>query len=115
MGRLNYEDADVFRPDRWIPFRKPSAYAFPVFQAGPRICLGMNMAIFEVKLIMISLLRDFSVSLTEGSHLAQSQSQPQSQSEEGGEEEKEKTKNPMYSMGTTLSVKGPFGVVFTPR
>ena len=78
------------------------------------------MAIFEVKLIMISLLRDFSVSLTEGSHLAQSQSQPQSQSEEGGEEEKEKTKkkkvsSPMYSMGTTLSVKGPFGVVFTPR
>ena len=45
MGRNEsvYADADQFKPERWIPFKLPNPYDFPVFQAGPRICLGMNM------------------------------------------------------------------------
>jgi cytochrome P450 len=32
----------VLRPERWND-HTPSAFEFPVFQAGPRICLGVNM------------------------------------------------------------------------
>ena len=35
-----YKDPLVFRPERWIPFEQPPPHEFPVFQAGPRICLG---------------------------------------------------------------------------
>ncbi|XP_020255567.1 cytochrome P450 704C1-like [Asparagus officinalis] len=45
MGRLTYlwgEDAEVFRPDRWIDangyFQPESPFKFTAFQAGPRIC-----------------------------------------------------------------------------
>ena len=35
----------ALRPERWIEMKSPpTAYEFPVFQAGPRICLGLNMA-----------------------------------------------------------------------
>lgn len=56
MGRSKNiwgEDADDFRPDRWLvrgengelpTVRTVSAYAFPVFNAGPRSCLGKRMA-----------------------------------------------------------------------
>ncbi|TPX30809.1 hypothetical protein SmJEL517_g05711 [Synchytrium microbalum] len=41
-------DAGTFRPERWIDqdglLIKPNQFAFPHFNAGPRICLGMNMA-----------------------------------------------------------------------
>ena len=56
MGRsknLWGEDADTFRPERWLisseegerSTQKPmSAFAFPVFNGGPRACLGKKMA-----------------------------------------------------------------------
>ena len=39
--------------------RNPSAYEFPVFQAGPRVCLGMNMAVLEAKLCIVHLISQF--------------------------------------------------------
>merc|ERR1712217_849873 len=39
-----WEDADKFIPHRWIPFKQPSLFELPIFQAGPRVCLGMQMA-----------------------------------------------------------------------
>jgi fatty acid omega-hydroxylase len=50
-------------PTRWVGHRKPSPYEFPVFQAGPRICLGMNMAYFEVKVLLVMLLQKFTFAL----------------------------------------------------
>jgi len=39
-------DAMEFKPERWIDesgrIRNESAFKFPVFNAGPRICLGMD-------------------------------------------------------------------------
>ena len=45
MGRdpERYPEPLHFRPERWIPFNAPPQHEFPVFQAGPRICLGMDM------------------------------------------------------------------------
>jgi cytochrome P450 len=62
MGRdaQVYPEPEMVRPERWIPFKEPSPFEFPVFQAGPRICLGQNMAIFEAKIIAAMLLREFS-------------------------------------------------------
>ncbi|CAM1501877.1 Fc.00g038610.m01.CDS01 [Cosmosporella sp. VM-42] len=41
-------DADEFRPERWLDddgaVMKRSAAEFPVFNGGPRLCLGKNMA-----------------------------------------------------------------------
>eukprot|EP00928_Gymnodinium_smaydae_P058217 TRINITY_DN41438_c0_g1_i1.p1 TRINITY_DN41438_c0_g1~~TRINITY_DN41438_c0_g1_i1.p1 ORF type:complete len:552 (-),score=98.61 TRINITY_DN41438_c0_g1_i1:37-1692(-) len=60
-----YVDPEQVKPERWIPFKEPSPFEFPVFQAGPRICLGMNMAIFEAKIAAAMLLREYSFSISE--------------------------------------------------
>ena len=41
----------------------PSPAEFPVFQAGPRVCLGMDMAIFEAKLAACALLQRYNFEL----------------------------------------------------
>ncbi|CAK9005261.1 Cytochrome P450 704C1 (Cytochrome P450 CYPD) [Durusdinium trenchii] len=59
MGRdeERYPEALAFRPERWIPFTPPPQHEFPVFQAGPRVCLGQDMALFEAKTCAVELLR----------------------------------------------------------
>ncbi|KAJ9445204.1 Cytochrome P450 704C1 [Diplonema papillatum] len=53
------DDADEFRPERWIPFKQPSPYEFPQFKAGPRICLGKDMALYEASIVTIIVLQSF--------------------------------------------------------
>jgi len=63
MGRLTSlwgEDAAEFRPERWLnaetgAFERCSQYKYPVFNAGFRLCLGMDMALLEIK-AMLSLM-----------------------------------------------------------
>lgn len=38
------EDADHFRPERWLSQQNRSAAEFPVFNGGSRLCLGKKMA-----------------------------------------------------------------------
>lgn len=68
MGRdpQRYPNPEVVQPERWIPFTEPSPYEFPVFQAGPRTCLGVNMAIFEAKIVASMLLREYTFVLAPG-------------------------------------------------
>merc|ERR1712224_264947 len=47
-----YPEPEVFRPERWIPFKQPSPWEFPVFKGGPRLCLGMNMALVEASVVI---------------------------------------------------------------
>merc|ERR1719183_2641075 len=73
MGRLEElwgPHAEVFRPERWIPFSQPSLFKFPVFQAGPRICLGMNMAFLEAKITTVQLVQHFEVELVRDTPVA---------------------------------------------
>ncbi|GMF30300.1 unnamed protein product [Phytophthora fragariaefolia] len=70
MGRNNAmwgDDPLKFRPERWLAMEKrPSAYEFPVFQAGPRICPGMNLAILEAKFFLATTLDRFHVAIAPG-------------------------------------------------
>ncbi|TPX31368.1 hypothetical protein SmJEL517_g05294 [Synchytrium microbalum] len=60
-------DAAEFRPERWFDSNggiiNPNSFAFPHFNAGPRICLGMNMAKQEAITFMAAIIRNFSLEL----------------------------------------------------
>ena len=56
------EDADSFLPERWIEGGKlitKSAYEFPVFNGGPRTCLGKKMAECLAAMAIARLIWDF--------------------------------------------------------
>lgn len=56
------EDALTFDPERWLRMdREPSQYAFITFNAGPRICLGKQMAYFEAKVLVSMLLQNLRI------------------------------------------------------
>jgi cytochrome P450 len=71
MGRMAFiwgPDAKQFKPERWIdPTTNQivgvSAYQFIAFNAGPRMCLGMALAMAEMKIVLASVLRRFQLEL----------------------------------------------------
>ena len=69
MGRMSEiwgEDVMEFKPDRFLmadgKMKKPSEYAFPVFQAGPRVCLGQSMALYEAGILTTLILQKYKLS-----------------------------------------------------
>ncbi|KAJ8512489.1 hypothetical protein OPV22_002923 [Ensete ventricosum] len=72
MGRMQFlwgEDAEDFRPERWLNsdgvFVPESPFKFPAFQAGPRICLGKEFAYRQMKIFAATLLCFFKFKLWE--------------------------------------------------
>ncbi|KAJ3213324.1 Protein kinase alk2 [Dinochytrium kinnereticum] len=65
MGRTEKiwgPDAKQFNPSRWLAMtHQPSPYDYPVFNAGPRVCLGKNMAELEGAFVLISVARRFDL------------------------------------------------------
>ncbi|KAK4482373.1 hypothetical protein RD792_009527 [Penstemon davidsonii] len=74
MGRVEKVwggDWAEFRPTRWLQQREGEAekwsfvnrdpYTYPVFQAGPRICLGKEMAFLQMKRVVAGVVRRFKV------------------------------------------------------
>ncbi|KAJ0978845.1 hypothetical protein J5N97_014319 [Dioscorea zingiberensis] len=68
MGRMERvwgRDCGEFVPERWLDekgeFRGVEAVKFPVFHAGPRTCLGREMAYVQMKSVVSSVLREFEV------------------------------------------------------
>ncbi|KAI9071941.1 hypothetical protein K1719_046086 [Acacia pycnantha] len=78
MGRsekLWGSDWREFRPERWLKvaegpddtegtkwkFVQMDPFTYPVFQAGPRVCLGKEMAFLQMKRIVGGVLRRFKV------------------------------------------------------
>ncbi|KAI3463951.1 hypothetical protein Pfo_020614 [Paulownia fortunei] len=73
MGRVEKvwgKDWADFRPARWLEreaaaekwrFVNRDSYTYPVFQAGPRICLGKDMAFIQMKRVVAGVLRQFRV------------------------------------------------------
>ncbi|KAF8375501.1 hypothetical protein PRIPAC_81930 [Pristionchus pacificus] len=58
------EDAEEFRPERWLePSDRPRT-AFQSFGEGPRICLGMRLAYIEEKVALLKLMSRFRIQKT---------------------------------------------------
>ncbi|KAJ4758544.1 Cytochrome P450 [Rhynchospora pubera] len=76
MGRMEDvwgPDCNEFRPERWLNngrFVPVSPFKYPVFQGGIRVCVGKEMALMEMKTVIVTILRSFdfeSVRETSGS------------------------------------------------
>uniref|UniRef100_A0A914P6Y7 Cytochrome P450 n=1 Tax=Panagrolaimus davidi TaxID=227884 RepID=A0A914P6Y7_9BILA len=65
------KDATEFNPDRFLPENTKNRHplAWMLFGAGPRICPGKNLAIYETKATLIRLLQEFKYELHEKSKL----------------------------------------------
>ncbi|KAJ9543546.1 hypothetical protein OSB04_023253 [Centaurea solstitialis] len=76
MGRVERlwgKDWPEFRPERWLEKEETAAveekwrfvardpYTYPVFQAGPRVCLGKEMAFLQMKRVVAGVLGRFKV------------------------------------------------------
>ncbi|KAJ7977281.1 putative Cytochrome P450 [Quillaja saponaria] len=77
MGRSELlwgSDWAEFRPERWLElvmetdtdeakwnFIGKDPFSYPVFQAGPRVCLGKEMAFLQMKRVVTAVLRSFRV------------------------------------------------------
>lgn len=58
------EDAGSFRPERWLEMETPpDSYSFPVFNAGPRECLGKRLAVVEMQGLLAHVLPHVSLRL----------------------------------------------------
>ncbi|KAM3253372.1 cytochrome 94B3 [Capsicum annuum] len=72
MGRMENlwgKDKLEFKPGRWMQDSEEdqgaeqasNLYKFPVFQAGPRICLGKELAFIQMKYVVASILKRFQI------------------------------------------------------
>ncbi|MQL79786.1 hypothetical protein Taro_012244 [Colocasia esculenta] len=72
MGRMETlwgKDAAEFRPGRWHladpngwdQAAKVSPFKYPVFQGGPRVCLGKEMAFVQMKYVAAAVLQRFEL------------------------------------------------------
>ncbi|OZJ05176.1 hypothetical protein BZG36_02221 [Bifiguratus adelaidae] len=72
QGRLERvwgPDAAEFKPDRWLvdgDLKKMSQGQWPSFHAGPRVCLGQNLATLEALVAICLLLKRYHLSLVPG-------------------------------------------------
>ena len=55
-----------FRPERFLDAKEPSPFRYPMFNAGPRMCLGRPLALMNMKLAMAMLVPLFDFQDTQG-------------------------------------------------
>jgi cytochrome P450 len=60
-----YPDPDVFRPERFLD-RTYTPYEYLPFGGGARRCIGMSLAIWEMKVVLSTLLPSVALELPEG-------------------------------------------------
>ncbi|CAG8550161.1 22040_t:CDS:2 [Racocetra persica] len=65
---LYWKDPDTFNPDRFYDLssvENQHKFAFSMFGGGVRTCLGRNLAMMEMKILLASLYRKFDVELVD--------------------------------------------------
>ncbi|KAK6124828.1 hypothetical protein DH2020_041444 [Rehmannia glutinosa] len=98
MGRMESvwgKDCCEYKPERWIEngiWKQESPFKYPVFHAGPRMCLGKDMAFIQMKSIAASVLERFGMDVV-----------------------MEKGKCPEYLLSLTLRMKGGLPVKVKER
>ncbi|XP_004516191.1 cytochrome P450 94C1-like [Cicer arietinum] len=71
MGRLEElwgPDCLEFKPQRWLKdgvFHPQNQFKYPIFQGGLRVCIGKEMALMELKTVVLSLLTNFHFELAD--------------------------------------------------
>ncbi|CAA7032568.1 unnamed protein product [Microthlaspi erraticum] len=73
LGRMKSiwgEDASEFKPERWISesgklIHVPS-FKFLSFNAGPRTCLGKDVALTQMKIVAVKLIQNYEIKVVEG-------------------------------------------------
>lgn len=61
---FNFRDPESFLPERWLGdslYRGDNRECFHPFAIGPRDCLGQNMAMYEMQLVMARMLYKFNM------------------------------------------------------
>lgn len=72
MGRLESiwgKDCRDYKPERWLRNGRlmgESAYKFPAFNGGPRLCLGRDFAYYQMKFVAASILHRYRVEVAAG-------------------------------------------------
>ncbi|CAO2840574.1 unnamed protein product [Amaranthus hypochondriacus] len=68
MGRMKSiwgDDCNEFKPERWISkegtIKNEPSYKFSVFGAGPRSCIGKQMAFIQMKIVVAIIIRDYHI------------------------------------------------------
>lgn len=68
MGRMKSiwgDDCCEFKPERWISekgrIRHEPSYKFFAFNAGPRTCLGKDMAITQMKIVAATIIQNYII------------------------------------------------------
>jgi cytochrome P450 len=63
-----YDDAEVFRPERWTGglLRRLPKYAYFPFGGGPRVCIGNHFAMMEAVLVLTAMARNWNFSVPPG-------------------------------------------------
>ena len=58
-----WDNAEEFRPERFMPGNKESIdpFTYMPFGQGPRNCVGMRFALLEIKLVLARLLKEFRI------------------------------------------------------
>jgi cytochrome P450 len=67
-----FEDPLSFRPERWADglHQRIHRYAYFPFGGGPRICIGNSFALMEATLILVTIARQFRLSLVPDARIA---------------------------------------------
>ncbi|KAL1556057.1 alkane hydroxylase MAH1-like [Salvia divinorum] len=64
------KDCLEFKPERWIcpsgRIKHEPSYKFPAFNAGPRTCVGKDMAFLQMKMVAAAIIYNYHVRLVEG-------------------------------------------------
>lgn len=57
------EDVNDFKPDRWLNLNARQKMAFNPFSYGPRACVGQNVAVMELQIIIGTVFRRYDFEL----------------------------------------------------
>ncbi|XP_020866084.1 alkane hydroxylase MAH1 isoform X2 [Arabidopsis lyrata subsp. lyrata] len=73
LGRMRSvwgEDASDFKPERWISdnggLRHEPSYKYVAFNSGPRTCLGKHLALLQMKIVALEIIKNYDFKVIEG-------------------------------------------------
>ncbi|RVX21619.1 Alkane hydroxylase MAH1 [Vitis vinifera] len=77
MGRMTAiwgKDCLEFKPERWISelgkIKHEPSYKFFSFNAGPRTCIGKEVAFTQMKAVAATIIHNYHVEMVKGHHVA---------------------------------------------